>query len=151
MAIYEWKTGRSCLFKNHIHLVFSAKYRRKVFTAAMLRRLEAVFRETCLQMQGELIEFNGEGDHVHLLVSCHPKFAVSNFVGKLKGKSSYVLRREFRLELKGKLWGKHLWSPSYCVVSVGGATLDVVKKYIEAQARPADPANARRAAALRKA
>ena len=134
--MYEWRTGRSCVFKNHIHLVFVTKYRRNVFTSEMLNHLKAVFTETAQQMDGELLEFNGEDDHVHLLVSVHPKVAISSFAGKMKGKSSYTLRREFWPIIKNKLWGNHFWSPSYCVVSVGGASLDVVKAYIENQRTP---------------
>ncbi|MBU47716.1 MAG: IS200/IS605 family transposase [Deltaproteobacteria bacterium] len=133
---YEWRTGRSCIYELQYHLVFVTKYRRGVFTAEHLQRLEEVFRQTCEQMEGELLEFSGESEHVHLLVSLPPKRAVSNVVGKLKGKSSYVLRKEFGEELKEKLWGKHLWSPSYCVVSCGGAPLEVIKKYIEEQQKP---------------
>lgn len=135
---YEWRTGRHCVFRNHMHLVFVTKYRRSVFTNAMLERLNAVFAETMEQMEGTLLEFGGEDDHVHLLVSCHPKTAVSNLVGKLKGKSSYILRNEFWSEIKNKLWGDHFWSPSYCVVSCGGASLDVVRAYIEDQRKPSD-------------
>ena len=80
--------------------------------------------------------FSGEVDHVHLMVSAPPKTALSNLIGKLKGKSSFVLRKEFEEELKEKLWGNHLWSPSYCAVSSGGAPLDVVKEYVEGQQRP---------------
>jgi len=121
-----------------MHLVFVTKYRRSVFTDAMLERLNAVFAETMEQMEGTLLEFGGEDDHVHLIVSCHPKTAVSNLVGKLKGKSSYILRNEFWSEIKNKLWGDHFWSPSYCVVSCGGASLDVVRAYIEDQRKPSD-------------
>lgn len=135
---YEWRTGRHCVFRNHMHLVFVTKYRKSVFTDAMLERLNAVFAETMEQMEGTLLEFGGEDDHVHLLVSCHPKTAVSNLVGKLKGKSSYILRNEFWSEIKNKLWGDHFWSPSYCVVSCGGASLDVVRTYIEKQRKPSD-------------
>ena len=135
---YEWRTGRHCFFRNHMHLVFVTKYRKSVFTDAMLERLNAVFAETMEQMEGTLLEFGGEDDHVHLLVSCHPKTAVSNLVGKLKGKSSYILRNEFWSEIKNKLWGDHFWSPSYCVVSCGGASLDVVRAYIEDQRKPSD-------------
>lgn len=102
----------------------------------MLDRLNEIFLETCQQMDCELLEFGGEHDHVHMMVSVHPKIAVSNLVGKLKGKSSYVLRREFWSRIKTMLWGKHFWSPSYCCVSVGGATLETVKKYIEGQRTP---------------
>ena len=134
--MYEWRTGRSCVYKNNVHLVFVTKYRRDVFTKEMLERLEVIITETCQQMDCELIEFGGEHDHIHVMVSVHPKVAVSNLVGKLKGKSSYMLRREFWERIKSMLWGKHFWSPSYCVVSVGGASLEVVKQYIEDQRTP---------------
>ena len=123
---FKWRTGRSCIFKNFVHLVFVTKYRRNVFDDEMLKRLSELFKETCTQMDVELIEFGGEDDHVYLLVCCHPKLAISNLVGKLKGKSSYFLRQEYWHKLKEKLWGKHLWSPSYCVVSCGGVPLEPV-------------------------
>jgi putative transposase len=90
----------------------------------MLDMLKAIFKETCEQLDCELLEFGGEHDHVHLMVSAHPKIALSNLIGKLKG------------QIKPKLWGNHFWSPSYCVVSVGGASLDVIKQYIENQRKP---------------
>jgi len=135
---FAWRTGRSCVFKNFSHLVFVTKYRRGALTEAMLIRLEEIFRETMEQMDGELLEFGGEDDHVHLMVSFPPRHAVANLVGKLKGKSSYFLRQEFWDEIKPKLWGAHFWSPSYCVVSCGGAPLDVVKAYVENQRQPKD-------------
>jgi putative transposase len=133
---FEWRTGRYCVFKIFLHLVFITKYRRDVLTAQMIDTLNDIFRETCAQMDGELIEFGAEADHVHLMVSCPPKMALASFVGKLKGKSSYVLRRQYALQLKRKLWGSHLWSPSYCAVSCGGAPLDVVKQYVADQQKP---------------
>src|SRR3990167_4921394 len=134
--MYEWRTGRSCIFKNHLHLVFVTKYRQDVLTKEMLNRLHDIFQETCLQMDCECLEFSGEHDHVHLLVAVHPKVAVSNLVGKLKGKSSYILRGEFWERIKKKLWGNHFWSPSYCVVSCGGTSIATVKAYIENQQAP---------------
>ena len=119
-----------------MHLVFVTKYRRNVFTANILDRIKDIFFETCEQMDVELIEFGGEDDHVHILVNVPPKLAVANLVGKLKGKSSYFLRREYSLHLKKKLWGKHLWSPSYCCVSCGGTPLDIVKQYVNNQRKP---------------
>ena len=134
--MYQWRTGRSCVYKNIVHLVFVTKYRRGVFTLEMLDRLKSLFTETCQQMDCELIEFGGEEDHVHLMVSVHPKMAVAILVGKLKGKSSYFLRREHWGTIKDKLWGNHFWSPSYCVVSYGGASLNVIKTYINNQRKP---------------
>lgn len=136
VKMYQWRTGRSCVFKNSVHLVFVTKCRRNVFTKEMLNRLADILKETCEQMDCELLEFGGEDDHIHIMVTVHPKLAVSNLVGKLKGKSSYLLRREFWPQIKQVLWGKHFWSPSYCVVSVGGASMETVKKYIEGQRTP---------------
>ncbi len=92
---FAWRTGGSCVFKNFVHLVFVTKYRRGVFNATIVARLEDIFEQTCEQMGAELIEYGGESDHVHLLVSCPPKLALANLVGKLKGKLSYLLFREF--------------------------------------------------------
>ena len=141
---FSWRTGRTCVFKNFIHLIFITKYRRDVFTKTMLKRLEIIFKETCQQMNAELLEFNGEDDHVHLMLCCHPKRAISNLVSKLKGKSSYFLRKEFLSQIKDKLWGKHFWSPSYCLVSCGGAPLEVVKQYITDQRKDIKPKHIKR-------
>ena len=133
---YEWRTGRKCVFKNFVHLVFVTKYRRGVFSEEMIKVLKEVFRETTEQMDSELLEFGGEDDHVHLMLSYPPKLALSNLVGKLKGKSSYILRKNYWTQLRKKLWGQHLWSSSYCVVSCGGAPLETVRQYIEDQRIP---------------
>ena len=135
---FYWRTGRSCVFKNFIHLVFVPKYRKDVFTQAMLTRLHEIFSETCAQMDVELLEFGGNNDHIHLMVCCPPKLAISNLVSKLKGKSSYILRREFWHQIKKKLWKNHFWSPSYCMVSCGGTPLEIIKKYIVDQKRPSN-------------
>lgn len=120
----------------NLYLVLVTKYRRNVLTKAMLDRLNEIFTETCEQMDCEILEHNGVFNYVHLMVTVLPKIAVSNLVGKLKGKSSYFLRKEYWPAIKKKLWGSHFWSPSYCVVSVGGTSLDVVKNYIENQRTP---------------
>ncbi len=144
MSEFDWRTGRTCIYKCFYHLVFSPKYRKGVFTSEMLERLEVVMGETCEQMGGELVEFGGERDHLHLLVSIPPSKSVSNFIGKLKGKSSYTLRKEFWPEIKDKLWGDHFWSPSYCVATCGGAPLEVVRQYVEHQEKPPSSASVKR-------
>ena len=117
MREYEWRTGRKCVYMNFVHLVLVTKYRKNAINNRMLNRMKDLIEETCLQMNCELLEFNGESDHIHLLVSVNPKWSVSNFVGKIKGKTSYFMRKEFWSDIKNKLWGDHFWSPSYCVVS----------------------------------
>ena len=120
----------------HAHLVFVTKFRHAVFTNAHLDRLEAIFRDVCADFECELAEFNGEANHVHLLVNFPPKVAVSHLVNSLKGVSSRYMRREFP-ELEQHYWrAKRLWSGSYFAGSVGGAPISVLKQYIENQTRP---------------
>ena len=116
----------------------------------MLDRLQDIFIETAQQMECELLEFGGEDDHVHLMISVNPKIAIANLVGKLKGKSSYLLRSEYWDIIKNKLWGNHFWSPSYCVVSCGGASLEVVKSYIENQRKPPSEKQVKQSKAISK-
>ena len=116
----------------------------------MLIRTREIMAETCKQMDCVLLAFGGEDDHIHMLISAHPKIAGSNLVSKLKGKSAYILRREFWERVKTMLWGNHFWSPSYCVVSCGGASLDLVKEYINNQHTPAKEGDVARSRALTK-
>ena len=95
-------------------------------------------------MGAELLEFGGEDDHVHLMIAYPPKLALAVLVGKLKGKSSYVVRRDFATHVQRFLWGIHFWSPSYCAVSCGGAALDAVRRYVLDQQTPVSSVNAKR-------
>ncbi len=119
----------------HIHLVFVAKYRRKVFDDDAINRLRMIFATVCADFGAQLIEMDGEDDHVHLLVEYPPKVAVSNLVNSLKGVSSRLLRKE-RPDIEKRYWKGVLWSPSYCACSCGGAPLSIVRQYIEQQQTP---------------
>jgi putative transposase len=121
----------------HVHLVFTTKYRRGALTDAILTRCEEIMRNVCVDFGAELREFNGEDDHVHLLVHHPPSVAVSKLVNSLKGVSSRYLRQEHDTHLRHYLWDDHLWSPSYFAGSCGGPPLAVIKEYIENQKRPA--------------
>lgn len=128
--------GRHCAFVLHVHFVFVTKYRRNVFTKSMLDDLKGTFTSVCSDFEADLVEFDGEDDHVHLLVNYPPKVAVSNLVNSLKGVSSRMLRKKHLESIKNKLWGGSLWSPSYFAGSCGGAPLEVIKQYIEQQKTP---------------
>ncbi|GGR77519.1 IS200/IS605 family transposase [Micromonospora fulviviridis] len=117
-------------------MVFTTKYRRGALTDPILARCQQVMAEVCRDFGAELRKFNGEDDHVHLLVHYPPSVAPSRLVNSLKGVSSRYLRREFAGHLRKYLWGEHLWSPSSFAGSCGGAPLTVVKEYIENQKRP---------------
>ena len=132
----EIRTGRHCVFNLHIHLVFVTKYRSDVFSDRVLSDLEEIFKSVCLDFEAELVEFNGEHDHIHLLINYPPKVAISNLVNSLKGVSSRLIRKKKYPEIQRKLWGNMLWSPSYFAGSCGGAPLSIIKQYIEQQQRP---------------
>jgi putative transposase len=101
-------------------------------------------------MGAEILAAETDGDHMHLLVAWPPQLALSHLVNALKGVSSRMLRKERWPEVTSKLWGSAFWSPSYCVVSCGGAPLDVVKTYVETQRAPGRPNRRSTARALDK-
>lgn len=131
----EIRQGRHCVFNLHAHLVFVTKYRRHVFTKAIIDDMRGVFAKVCTDFEAELVEFDGEEDHVHLLVNYPPKVSISGLVNSLKGVSSYVLRNRHP-ELLKRYWKGVLWSPSYFAASCGGAPLSIIKQYIEQQKTP---------------
>jgi putative transposase len=131
------KTLYHCIFNLSYHLVLVTKYRRKCITAPMLERLKVICTELTEKWECELLEFNGEADHVHLLLSLNPKVAPSVFVNNLKTVSSRFIRRDFADELAKVYWKKPVfWSRSYCIITCGGAPLSVIKQYIEQQEAP---------------
>lgn len=134
----ELRKGRHCVFMLHAHIVFVTKYRGKIFDDVILERLEHIFSKICNEFETELKQFNGEHDHVHLLINYPPKIQLSKLVNSLKGVSSRLLKQEFP-EIKNH-WvcvkSGALWSPSYFIGSVGGAPLEILKQYIEQQKRP---------------
>ena len=133
---HEIRQGRHCVFLMHVHLVFVTKYRREVFTKAIIDELHPIFAAVCKDFEAELIEFDGEDDHVHLLVNYSPKVAISVLVNSLKGVSSRMIRKKKYPSITKKLWGGALWSPSYFAGSCGGAPIAVIRQYIEQQRTP---------------
>ncbi len=120
----------------HAHLVFVTKFRHPVFTGTQLERMEQIMRDVCADFDTELAEFNGEADHVHLLVHFPPKVAVSKLVNSLKGVSSRRMRQEFPELVRHYYRANKLWSASYFAGSVGGPPLTALRHYIEQQNQP---------------
>ncbi len=129
------RTGRHVVFGLHVHLVFLTRYRCGVLDDDAIERLRGMFAKVCADFEAELIELEGQDDHVHLLVEYLPKVAVSALVNSLKGVSSRLLRKE-RPDLEPRYWKGALWSPSYFAASCGGAPIDLVRQYIEHQRTP---------------
>jgi putative transposase len=132
----EIRRGRHCVFLMHVHLVFVTKYRRAVFNKAILQELRGIFTSVCMDFEARLVEFDGEDDHVHLLVNYPPKVSVSALVNSLKGVSSRMIRLEKYPSIRRQLWAGALWSPSYFAGSCGGAPIAVIRQYIEQQKTP---------------
>jgi REP-associated tyrosine transposase len=117
-------------------LVFVTKHRRDVLSKEMLDRCRQIMTKVCADFEAELIEFNGEHDHVHLLVHYPPKVALSKLVNSLKGVSSRLLRDEFVGRTNRAGMHGRFWSGSYFVGSCAGAPISVVRRYIENQRVP---------------
>jgi putative transposase len=120
----------------HIHLVFVTKYRGHVFTKEILDDMRAIFARLCSDFESELVEFDGEDDHIHLLVNYPPKVSVSSLVNSLKGVSSLMIRQKQYPSIRRRLWDGALWSPSYFAGSCGGAPISIIRQYIEQQKTP---------------
>ncbi|HCA03726.1 MAG TPA: IS200/IS605 family transposase [Halomonas campaniensis] len=130
------KSHYHCVYDMKYHLVLVTKYRRKCFTAEILDRLEAIARELCLKWEVEVLEFGGEADHVHLLLGLNPTIQPSKLVNSLKTVTSRRLRVEFTEHLAQFYWKPVLWSRAYCLLTAGGAPIEVLRDYIENQDRP---------------
>lgn len=129
----ELRRGRHVVFNLHVHLVFVTKYRREVFTKEILDEMRIIFERVCFEFESTLVEFDGEDDHVHLLVHYPPKVSISRLVNSLKGVSSRKIRQKQYPSIQEKLWGGALWSPSYFAGSCGGAPIGLIRQYIEQQ------------------
>lgn len=135
MGSAGYQTGAHVVFKLSVHIVFVTKYRRKAITARVWEVMLAAFREVCVIADCDLTESGYEPDHAHLLVAFPPKVCLATLVQYLKGLSSRRVRARARKfpEVTSVLWGSAFWSPSYCVVSCGGAPLATVKAYVQTQ------------------
>lgn len=131
----EFRSGRHCVFVMHVHLVFTTKYRRKVFDGKHLHTLAGIFKKVCDDFDCEIAEFDGEKDHVHLLINYPPKVAISKLVNSLKGVSSRRMRQHHP-DLEKHYWKNVLWSRSYFASSCGGAPIEILRQYIEQQQTP---------------
>lgn len=120
------------------HLVFVTKYRRKAINMEMLHVIESIIKQKLIELNCSLEEFNGESDHVHILIRYSPDVPLSRIVQHLKGNTSFHIRKIFKNHLTKYYWkrSKHFWSAGYFCCSVGGAPLDVLKQYIKNQDTP---------------
>lgn len=130
------KSHFHAVYDLNYHLVLVTKYRRKVITKAMLERLHDIFKEQCEHWSIELVEFNGEEDHVHLLLKAHPAMDLSKFINSIKTVSSRLIRKEFKYHVDQFYWKPYFWTRAYCLLTTGGAPIEIIKAYIQNQDSP---------------
>lgn len=120
------------VFLMYYHLVFVIKYRRRVLDEDIMKRAREIFEYIAPTYNIFVQEWNGEPDHVHILFKAHPNSSLSKFINAYKSASSRLLKKEFPA-IREKLWKEYFWSKSFCLVTTGGAPLDIVKEYIQTQ------------------
>jgi putative transposase len=135
-AIVKPYTSRQALCLR-IACPFGLRYKvsKKVFDGDAIERLKVMFEKVCADFEAQLVEMNGQAEHVHLLIHYPPKRWVSSLVNSLTGLSSRLLRSE-RPDIEKRYWKDVLWSPSYFAASCGGAPLGIIKQYVEQQKSP---------------
>ena len=128
----ELDTNSHSVFLLYYHLVFVVKYRRKVIDDVVSDRLKEIFLYIAPKYNVTLQEWNHDKDHVYILLKSHPNTELSKFINAYKSASSRLIKKEYPV-IKKALWKEYFWSRSFCLVTSGGAPLEVLKRYIESQ------------------
>ena len=129
----EVTNGRGYVYSIQYHMVWCVKYRHKILEGQVETRLIEILQQIAKDNEFQILEINTEKDHIHLLVSCSPQHYIPNMMKALKGVSARLLMKEFGDSLRKKLWGGHLWNPSYFVATVSEHTEEQIRKYIKNQ------------------
>jgi putative transposase len=134
----QYNKGYHCVYSLNIHLVLVTKYRRKIINQEILKRLHEILASTCKKWNSKLTDFNGEPDHVHLVIDFPPDVEISKLVNNLKTVSSRLIRKEFA-DVISQIYTKPVfWTGAYFVASCGGVTIEQVKQYVDNQTSPTD-------------
>ena len=130
----ELDTNAHSVFSLHYHLILVVKYRRQVFTDEISNRAREIFEYIAPTYKIELVEWNHDKNHVHVLFKGQPKTELSKFINAYKSASSRLLKKEFPT-IRKKLWKEMFWSRSFCSLSSGGAPIEIIRQYIENQGK----------------
>lgn len=129
----EYNRNRHARYKLTYHLIVVTKYRKKCISESMMKRLREITDSLFEKWNCQVIEMNGEEDHIHILFDAPPQINLANTINSYKTVTSRYIRKEFSQELSPFYWKPYFWSRSYMILTTGGATIDVIKKYIEDQ------------------
>ena len=128
----DFDTNQHSVFLLHYHLIMCVKYRNKVINDPISLRLKEMFEYIAPKYHITLEEWNHDIDHVHVLFRGHPNTEISKFINAYKSASSRIIKKDFP-HIRKSLWKEMFWSQSYCLITTGGATVDVIKQYIQSQ------------------
>lgn len=126
----QLKSNKNIIFSSKYHVIWCPKYRRPVLINEIADRLKNLIFQKASELKADVIELEVMPDHVHLLIEINPQFGIHRLIKNIKGYTSRILRKEFKV-LRTRI--PTLWTNSYCVITVGGAPLSIIKKYIENQ------------------
>ena len=126
------ESNNHSVFSMHFHLVLVVKYRRKVINDDISKRLREIFEYIAPNYNISIEEWNHDIDHVHVLFKAEPNSELSKFLNAYKSASSRLIKKEYP-EIRQKLWKEYFWSKSFCLITTGGVTIDVIKEYIKSQ------------------
>ena len=127
-------TNNHSVFMLHYHLIMCIKYRNKVIDDATSNRLKEIFVKIAPAYNITLEEWNHDIDHVHILFREQPNTEISKFINAYKSASSRIIKKEFP-QIRKSLWKEMFWSQSFCLLTTGGATVDIIKQYIQSQGK----------------
>lgn len=132
----NYKKNRHSVYKLQYHLVVTTKYRKKCINKDLLKRLKEIANNLFEGQNCSVVEMSGEEDHVHILFEAPPQVQLSKVINSFKTVSSRYVQKEFSAHLKSFYWKPYFWNRSYLIISTGGATIDIIKEYIENQKEP---------------
>ena len=122
------------VFLVYYHLVMVIKYRRKVRNGKISERAKEIFEYIAPGYGIVPEEWNHDTDHVHILFKGQPNTEISKFINAYKSASSRLIKKEFP-QIRKSLWKEMFWSQSFCLLTTGGATVDIIKQYIMSQGK----------------
>lgn len=125
------------LFLLHYHLIMCIKYRNKVIDDKISNRLKVIFENIASSYNITLDEWNHDTDHVHILFRGQPNTEISKFINAYKSASSRLIKKEFP-HIRRALWKEMFWSQSFCLLTTGEATVDIIREYIQSQGKKND-------------
>jgi putative transposase len=130
----ELDNNNHSVFLLYYHLILIIKYRRKVIDNNISKRLKEIFEYIEPNYNIKLQEWNHDKDHIHCLFKAQPNSEISKFINAYKSASSRLIKKEYPI-IRNQLWKEYFWSRSYCLLTSGGAPIEVIKKYIENQGK----------------